>query len=276
MLRTSRRFWTLSNRKMIGLKRQIVRQFNYNPSWADLAAQACQRVLEVGADLIVDVQHVGSTAVPGLSAKPILDLAAAVKSLYVVPELIKKLTVLGYIYRGDGQSSGGHLFVWESEPDVRTIHLHVVTLGDIQWTNYLRFRDLLRQEISVQKQYAVLIMCDRRLAFLRNFSTWSTFGKGWERRVHGVRAAAIAMAGGSSQVIGAIAPSVDYTIVKKGSRGSWVRKLQEALKIQVDGKFGSDTEAVLKAWQQANGLEPDGIAGRNTGLTRLTYGSAGN
>ena len=108
------------------------------------------------------------------------------------------------------------------------------------------------------------LMCDRRLSFLRNLSTWSTFGKGWERRVHGVRATAIAMAGGSSQVIGAIAPSVDYKIVKKGSRGSWVRKLQEALKIQVDGKFGSDTETVLKAWQQANGLEPDGIAGRNT------------
>ncbi len=72
------------------------------------------------------------------------------------------------------------------------------------------------------------------------------------------------MAGGSSPVVGEITPSVDYKTVKKGSRGLWVRKLQEALEIQVDGKFGRDTEAVLKAWQQANGLEPDGIAGRNT------------
>jgi len=108
------------------------------------------------------------------------------------------------------------------------------------------------------------VMCDRRLTFLRNLSTWSTFGKGWERRVEGVRDTAITMAGGSSPVIGKITPSVDYKTVKKGSRGLWVRKLQEALEIQVDGKFGRDTEAVLKAWQQANGLEPDGIAGRNT------------
>jgi lysozyme family protein len=108
------------------------------------------------------------------------------------------------------------------------------------------------------------VMCDRRLTFLRNLSTWSTFGKGWERRVGGVRYTAISMAGGSSPVIGEITPSVDYKTVKKGSRGLWVRKLQEALEIQVDGKFGRDTEAVLKAWQQANGLEPDGIAGRNT------------
>ncbi len=108
------------------------------------------------------------------------------------------------------------------------------------------------------------VMCDRRLNFLRSLSTWSTFGKGWERRVEGVRATAIAMAGGTSRAIEEITPSVDYEIVKKGSRGLWVRKLQEALEIQVDGRFGRDTEAVLKAWQQAHGLEPDGIAGRNT------------
>ncbi len=68
----------VGNIKMIGLKRHIVQVVDYNPSWVDLAAQACQRVLEVGADLIVDVQHVGSTAVPSLPAKPILDIAAAV------------------------------------------------------------------------------------------------------------------------------------------------------------------------------------------------------
>jgi GrpB-like predicted nucleotidyltransferase (UPF0157 family) len=142
--------------KMIGLKRHIVQIVDYNPRWADLAAQACRRIIEVGADFIVEVQHVGSTAVPGLPAKPILDIAASVTSIDLLPELIKKLAVLGYIYRGDGQSSGGHLFVWESEPDVRTIHLHVVTFDDIQWTNYLRFRDLLRQETSVRERYAAL------------------------------------------------------------------------------------------------------------------------
>lgn len=107
-------------------------------------------------------------------------------------------------------------------------------------------------------------MCDRRLAFLQGLSTWSTFGKGWGRRVEGVRVTAMDMARGSRAVVEDIAPSVDYKTVKKGSRGLWVRKLQEALEIQVDGIFGKDTEAVLKAWQEAHGLEADGIAGRNT------------
>ena len=107
-------------------------------------------------------------------------------------------------------------------------------------------------------------MCDRRLTFLRNLSTWSTFGTGWERRVEGVRTTAIAMAEGSGSVIEKNMPSVDYDTVKKGSTGLWVRKLQEALEIQVDGIFDSDTDVVLKAWQQEHGLESDGIAGRNT------------
>ena len=108
------------------------------------------------------------------------------------------------------------------------------------------------------------MMCDRRLTFLQGLSTWSTFGKGWGRRVEGVRFTAIAMAGGNSAIVEEVIPSVDYKTVKRGSRGIWVRKLQEALEIQVDGIFGKDTEVVLKAWQVEHGLESDGIAGRNT------------
>ena len=107
-------------------------------------------------------------------------------------------------------------------------------------------------------------MCDRRLAFLQSLSTWSTFGGGWGRRVEGVRITARAMAEDGGWLIAEIAPSVEYITTKKGSKGPWVRKLQEALEVQVDGKFSPGTEAALKAWQKAHALEADGIAGRNT------------
>ena len=107
-------------------------------------------------------------------------------------------------------------------------------------------------------------MCDRRLTFLRSLSTWPTFGKGWGRRVEGVRTIAMTMAAGKGSAIVEISPSVDYKTVQKGSKGLWVRKLQEALEIQVDGKFGNDTQTALKACQEKHGLEPDGIAGRTT------------
>ncbi len=107
-------------------------------------------------------------------------------------------------------------------------------------------------------------MCDRRLSFLQNLSTWATFGGGWGRRVEGVRSAAIAMLVDTGQSVADVPPSIEYETVKKGSRGEWVRKLQQALEIAVDGKFGSGTEAALKAWQKEQNLQADGIAGRDT------------
>ncbi|MBD3316784.1 MAG: hypothetical protein GF344_13435 [Chitinivibrionales bacterium] len=80
--------------KMIGLKRHIVRVVDHHSGWAELAAQAWRQVREAGGGFIVDVQHVGSTAVPGLVAKPILDLAAAVNTLDVMPKLIDTLTAI--------------------------------------------------------------------------------------------------------------------------------------------------------------------------------------
>jgi len=107
-------------------------------------------------------------------------------------------------------------------------------------------------------------MCDRRLTFLRSLTNWATFGQGWNRRVEGVRSSALSMAEGDGISHEASAPTIEYVSVRSGSSGLWVRKLQAAINIPVDGIFGSGTEAALKAWQLENGLEADGIAGRDT------------
>lgn len=107
-------------------------------------------------------------------------------------------------------------------------------------------------------------MCDRRLAFLKSLDTWSTFGGGWGRRVDGVRSTALELAEAGGSLVSEISPSVDYITTRRGSKGTWVRKLQQALEVQVDGNFGPGTEKALKDWQKANGLEADGIAGRAT------------
>ncbi len=141
---------------MIGLKRHTVRIVEHDPEWLTLGADAVQEIRQAVCDLIADVQHVGSTAVPDLPAKPILDIVIAVDRTDAIAELLPRLTGLGYIDRGDGGDEGGWLLVRESSPNVRTIHLHVVERDDPQWSNYLRFRDLLRDNPDLRQQYADL------------------------------------------------------------------------------------------------------------------------
>ena len=108
-------------------------------------------------------------------------------------------------------------------------------------------------------------ICDQRLAFLQALDTFSTFGTGWTKRVAGVRQKALDMANGVIDTSSAeVVPNVNFDIVKRGSRGAWVVKLQKALKIEADGDFGPKTETALKSFQEEHGLVPDGIAGRNT------------
>lgn len=108
-------------------------------------------------------------------------------------------------------------------------------------------------------------MLDRRLAFLRGLRHFPVFRRGWLRRISSVRATAIEMTDeGDAMEPTEVAPNVSFEIVRRGSTGEWVIKLQEALEITADGDFGPRTEAVLKSFQEAHGLEPDGIAGRNT------------
>jgi lysozyme family protein len=113
-------------------------------------------------------------------------------------------------------------------------------------------------------------MCDVRLAFLQQLNTWETFGRGWKTRVDGVRADGLRFATGAiaSPQSAPVAPgtplSVEYDVVRLGSRGPWVEKLQQALGITVDGIFGPATEAALKAFQQEEDLTVDGVAGKMT------------
>ena len=139
---------------MIGLKRHTVRVVDHEPSWPALFADEWESLHRTLGDLVADIQHVGSTAVPDLPAKPILDIAIAIDTLDIIPDIVERLTGIGYIYRGDGGDGGGHLFIKESEPDIRTVHLHVVELSGTQWKNYLLFRKILCDDATARKRYA--------------------------------------------------------------------------------------------------------------------------
>ncbi len=138
----------------IGLKKGTLRVVAHRPEWRGLFERERRALWDSVGDLVLDIQHVGSTAVPGLDAKPIIDIAAAVPSEEVLPRLEGPLRGLGYIYRGDAGGDGGHIFVKESAPEVRTHHLHVVEAHDPQWRRWLLFRDMLRADETLRAAYA--------------------------------------------------------------------------------------------------------------------------
>ena len=101
----------------------------------------------------------GSTAVPGLAAKPTIDMMAGLGDIGRVGDLLEPLAGIGYAYRAEGEIPGWHYFDKGKRP--RRFHLHVVAIGSEFWDLHLLFRDLLRRDRSVAREYEAL---KRRLA----------------------------------------------------------------------------------------------------------------
>jgi GrpB-like predicted nucleotidyltransferase (UPF0157 family) len=128
---------------VLGLEKSVVVLHPHNPLWIELGQQECTTVRLLLGKLALDVRHVGSTSVPGLEAKPILDVAAAVVDDATVEEVVERLTEKDdYSYEGDKGQDGGLLFA-RGRDSFRTVHVHVVGAGSPEWEYYLRFHDLL-------------------------------------------------------------------------------------------------------------------------------------
>lgn len=127
----------------------------YDPSWPALF-QRERAALEaaMGRWLAGPIEHVGSTAVPGLPAKPVIDIMAAVENLEASRPAIGALAALDYCYY-PYRPDAVHWFCKPS-PSLRTHHLHLVPFGSTLWMERLAFRDALRRSPKTAADYAQL------------------------------------------------------------------------------------------------------------------------
>ena len=137
----------------LGLQYGAVRLVPADARWGVVGSVLAAEVKLAVADVARAVEHVGSTAVPGLLAKPIVDLAIGVRAGTRLDEIAEPMSESGWIYRGDAGDSGGWVFVLEDSPWRRVAHAHGVEYGSAQWTRYLQFRDLLRGSASAREGY---------------------------------------------------------------------------------------------------------------------------
>lgn len=135
----------------LGLRSGQVHLLPYSPAWAEAGHAECRRLSNALSHWRDHVEHVGSTAVPGLAAKPVIDLCLGVQDLAHADAMAAEMSTLGYDYPGDVGIPEDRVF--GREPGWRTHLVHVVVAGGPRWVAYLRFRDALRADPVLRGAY---------------------------------------------------------------------------------------------------------------------------
>ena len=124
----------------------------HDPAWENDFLAEKGRIADHLGDSPARIEHVGSTAIPTVHAKPILDIAilCGEKGL---PPLIQALTGLGYEYRGRFDDEAGHYYAVRDSGDVRLCQAHIFTEATPDWHAKLKFRDVLRRDHELAREY---------------------------------------------------------------------------------------------------------------------------
>lgn len=142
---------------MIGLKRGTVKLLNHEKAWEFEAQRTIFRLYKILGTVARDIQHVGSTAILAIKAKPIIDIVVAVDDFKDVLALESELGNDGFYYRPNVNIKDQLLFAcgsyYDRTGDLQTHFIHVVFTNSMEWTNYINFRDYLNKMPMVAKEY---------------------------------------------------------------------------------------------------------------------------
>ncbi|WP_459193823.1 GrpB family protein [Halosimplex sp. J119] len=139
---------------MVGLERGTVELEPYRDEWRDHYEREVQRLTEIAGEWFLDFEHIGSTAIEGMVAKPIIDILAVVEEVDEANDLVPILEEHGYEHRpGDVE---GRLFLAKGPPTNRTHYLSITEQGSDFYREKLAFREYLREHHEAADQYASL------------------------------------------------------------------------------------------------------------------------
>lgn len=126
----------------------------YDPAWPQVFAALQARLAAGLGQVAVAIEHVGSTAVPGLAAKPVIDIDIVIASAADLPLASERLASLGYAYKGEQGIVGRHAF--KRPADAPEHHLYVCAADNLELRRHLAFRDHLRANPADADAYAQL------------------------------------------------------------------------------------------------------------------------
>lgn len=138
---------------MIGQHKRDFELVPYKEMWVDHFNREAALIRSVLGNKVLQIEHVGSTSIPGMAAKAIIDIMVAVTSLKRSSELILGLDSIGYLYRPFDTIPGRMFFFKESSPGIRTHHLNLTKSESEFWKNELMFRTYLRENEQLASEY---------------------------------------------------------------------------------------------------------------------------
>ena len=147
----------------LGVKHDEVKLLNHDPGWQTIASDTIKQLWDILGATAIDIQHIGSTAIHHIKAKPVIDIAVLVQDFGEVLSLSSVLKERGFFFMGwEGKENRQPVFQCgeyvQGEKNMRllTHYIHIVMQGNRQWHNYINFRDYMNTFPSVAHEYEAL------------------------------------------------------------------------------------------------------------------------
>lgn len=145
---------------MIGLKRGTAALYDHEEEWETEAERTVSKLRDILGDATEDIQHIGSTAIPAIKAKPIIDIAVAAYSFDSILAKKAEMEANGFYLRRWEDHDEQLLFAcgsyYDGSGEIQTHFIHVVKKDSMDWINYINFRDYMNSNLSAAKEYEAL------------------------------------------------------------------------------------------------------------------------
>ena len=128
----------------------------YDPAWKSAFEQIKQELEQAIGDIIIGIEHVGSTSVEGLSAKPCIDIDVVIKDYTVFDTVVSRLALIGYTHEGDLGIQDREAFKYSNKPHLQKHHLYVCPKDSKELYRHITFRDYLRTHPEAAKRYGAV------------------------------------------------------------------------------------------------------------------------
>ncbi len=158
----------------------------YNPKWAEGFEKRAEKLKTIFGDEAIDIQHVGSTSIPGIVAKPQIDILVVVKELSHVQSFSSALESAGFAYMGANYIPTEEYFVEDTPDGKRLASIHILEQGNPKINSYINFRDYLR----VNEEDRALYVATKTALYQQHGDSYANYDAGKKEVLEAIKSRA--------------------------------------------------------------------------------------